>query len=159
MTLGIQGSMEAVAAAIIANTDATEAFENFTFTALNVQVIDEEVFRNIETSEDPPDYGFIIDFGGSRPFGAREFASSSMEYDVYANFYHLVPGNDEYMTAYTVGIAFLDAFVLYISQWPMLGGQVSGARILGMGTPVPYHRGTQWYVMMDARVGVIENIS
>ena len=159
MALGIQGSMDAVAAAIIANTDTGESFEDFTFTTSNVQVIDEEVFRNIETISGSPDYGVIIDFGGSRPFGQREFASSSMEYDVYANFYHLVPGNDEYLTAYTVGVAFLDAFVLYISQWPLLGGQVSGARILGLGTPVPYHRGAHWYVMMDARVGVIENIS
>lgn len=159
MTLGIQGSMDAVAAAIIANTDTGEAFENFTFTVDNCDVLDEEVFRKIETSSATPDYGVIVDFGGARPFGQAEFASQTMEYDVYVNFYHLVPGNDEYLTAYTVGVAFLDAFVLYISQWPMLNGQVSGARILGLGSPVPYHRGTHWYVMMDARVGVIENIS
>lgn len=156
--IGIRGVMDAVAAAIIANDDVGEHFANFTFTTGNCKVIDEEAFRFTETTEGSPDYCVIIDFGGTRPFGQREFASSSMDYDIYANFYHLVPGSDNYLDAYLKGIDFVDDFIRYVSEWPRLNAQVPGARILGAGTPIPYHRGTHWYVMMDVRVGVVDNI-
>lgn len=157
--LGIAGSMDVVASAIIANDGAGQSFGDFVFTENNCKVIDEEVFRYIETIDDSPDYCVIIDFGGARPWGQREFASTTLQYDIYVNFYHIVPGDDNYINAYTNGIKFTDALISYISKNPDLGLTVPGSTILAIGAPIPFARGNKWYVMIDARVGVVDNIS
>lgn len=126
----------------------------------NCKSVDESVFAYIQSTDGAPDYCAIIEYGGfGANTGAREFRSTTLSWNITVNYYHMIRSDEDYTVPYEQCVSFVDTIISSVSSDPKLGGSVMAASIRSGGNPIPYRRGSFWYIMVDVVIGVTDNIT